>query len=239
MTTINALINHAADLMAGADLSALQSESRFGALQVTREDVEDLWAETKAETRKKRRSRAIQASMRWAAAAKFAPELITLSKGYTAGEVAESDFDKKLIALAIDDGVYLDDALTLSSWLEAIAEKGAASAAGQATESVSKLTAKNKNAKRAKRTPRQPTASAKGAAVVPEVAATVAGAHRPAATVDSASSEEAAAADAATTAMLAAIAQAMELASAAPDVATATAIMAAQWARAVGVTLPQ
>ena len=236
---MNTLIATAAALLASSDTSALQAEARFGALAPTKDEVKELWPEATPETGKKRKNRANHAVARWAEAAKYSPELAELATAYAGGLLTETEFDNKLAFIAAMTGVVLDSALTLSCWLEAIAEKGTATAAGKGSESVAKLTGQNKAAKRAPRQPKAQTASAKGAKSSPEIAATEAGAHRPATTVDSASSEDAAAADAATSAMLAAIAQAMELASAAPDAATAAAIMAAQWAKAVGVTLPQ
>lgn len=231
---MNTLIHTAADLLASSDTSALQAEARFGALAPTKEEVKELWPEATPDTGKKRKNRANHAVARWAEAAKFSPELAELATAYTGGMLTETEFDNKLAFIAAMTGVVLDSALTLSCWLEALAEKGTATAAGNGSESVAKLTGQNKAAKRAPRQPKAPTASAKGAAVVPEVAATEAGAHRPATTVDSA-----AAVEATTDSMIAAIGAAMAKASNAPDASTAAAIMAREWARAVGVTLPQ
>lgn len=234
---MNALITTAASLLASSDTSALQAEARFGALAPTKDEVKELWPEATPETGKKRKNRANHAVARWAEAAKYSPELAELATAYAGGLLTETEFDNKLAFIAAMTGVVLDSALTLSCWLEAIAEKGTATAAGKGSESVAKLTGQNKAANRAPRQPKAPTASTKGAKSSPEIAATEAGAHRPATTVDSAS-DAAAAADQ-TAIMLATIEQAIALASAAPDAATAAAIMAAEWARAVGVTLPQ
>lgn len=245
MTTITRTdrISAAAALEATADTSALTAAILWGLTAPTKQELAELWTDASPDTAKKRRSRAAAAAKRWDEAHILSPDTIApIIAAFDQGGDADTITQAAKVAAALT-GVVLDSALTLADWLEALAEHGGTLATGKASESVAKLTGARKQeraaAKRAPRQPKAPTATTKGAKSAPEIAATEAGAHRPATTVDSASSEDAAAADATTTAMLAAIEQAIAMASAAPDAATAAAIMAAQWAKSVGVTLPQ
>lgn len=233
MTTITRTdyLAAAATLEAAADTSALTAAILWGLTNPTKEELAGLWVDASPETGKKRRQRAANAAKRWQEACQLAADtLAPVVAAYNDGGEADAVTQAAKVAAAMT-GVVLDSALTLASWLEALAEQAATVASGKASESVAKLTGQKKAATRAPRQPKGPTAKAKGGSAA-EPAAVEAGAIR---TADISAS--AAAVAEAGDALLAEIKAAMAEAEAAPDVAAAVAIMAAAWGRSAGITL--
>lgn len=223
------------------DLNAYSAALLWGLTQPTKEELAAFWAVDKADNSDrvaKRISRAKKASELFAKALAVDPERFeTLIKAYEAGAPVKQ-LTGIMSGVAASSGVVVKTSAHLLTWLDAVAAQTVVD--GQICElrTIDAIIADRSQTKKATKNPQAATATtASGKQSNGDARVDLTPASDDVDSDDGYQYAAEAAAD--TDAMLEAIQAAVAEAMAAPDAASATALMAKAWAASTGVTLPQ
>jgi hypothetical protein len=227
---------------AAMDLNAFSATLLWGLTQPTDQELATFWAvdkECKTDRVAKRVSRAKKARETFAKALSVDPERFeTLIKAYEAGAPVKSLVATMEGIAAVSSHIVINTAAHLLEWLDAVAAQTVVDGRICELRSIKEILAERKASKKATKNPQASTATtASGKQSNGDARVDLTPASDDVDSDDGYQYAAEAAAD--TDGMLEAIQAAVAEAMAAPDAASATALMAKAWAASTGVTLPQ